>query len=182
MKSSFNNYQVRLRAMEPEDLEFLYTIENDMELWDIGITNVPYSRYALYNYLSECKNDIYTDHQLRLIVTSEQGECIGIVDLVNFDPKHLRAELGIVIQKKFRGQGYGKAAVRELLIYAHDVIHLHQLYAVVSVANQLSMRLFTQLGFEDSGILRDWLYNGDDWHDAKLLQFFYKKGANCLAI
>src|SRR3712207_4629770 len=182
MKSSIHNHQVRLRAMEPEDLEFLYGIENDMELWDIGITNVPYSRYSLYNYISECKNDIYVDRQLRLIVTSEEGDCVGIADLVNFDPKHLRAELGIVIKKKYRGKGYGKAAVKALLRYAHEVIHLHQVYVVLGVANQLSISLFTKLGFVDSGILKDWLYSDDDWHAAKLLQFFYKKGTNCLAI
>ena len=41
--------RVRLRAMEPEDLDILYRIENDMSLWDVGNTNVPYSRYALHD-------------------------------------------------------------------------------------------------------------------------------------
>ena len=34
---------VRLRAMEPEDLELLYTIENDTQLWCVGTANVPVS-------------------------------------------------------------------------------------------------------------------------------------------
>ena len=50
---------IRLRAMEPEDLDTLYKIENDMALWDVGMTNVPYSRYALHNYMSGVSNDIY---------------------------------------------------------------------------------------------------------------------------
>lgn len=32
---------ITLRAMEPEDLEVLYTIENDRSLWDMGTSNVP---------------------------------------------------------------------------------------------------------------------------------------------
>ena len=40
---------VRLRAMEPEDLDFLYAMENDKEVWDVGCTNVPYSRYVLHD-------------------------------------------------------------------------------------------------------------------------------------
>ena len=32
---------VVLRAMEPEDLDLLYQIENDTKLWNIGLTNVP---------------------------------------------------------------------------------------------------------------------------------------------
>ena len=35
---------VHLRAIEPEDLDLLYRIENDVKLWNVGTTNVPYSR------------------------------------------------------------------------------------------------------------------------------------------
>ena len=37
---------INFRAMEPEDLDLLYTIENDTKLWNIGVTSVPYSRYT----------------------------------------------------------------------------------------------------------------------------------------
>ena len=40
---------IRLRAIEPEDLDLLYQIENDSSLWDVGTTNVPYSRYTLHD-------------------------------------------------------------------------------------------------------------------------------------
>ena len=36
--------KVKLRAMEPEDLDVLYEIENDAEMWHVGAVNVPYSR------------------------------------------------------------------------------------------------------------------------------------------
>ena len=29
---------VRLRAMEPEDLDTLYQMENDVEIWNVGTT------------------------------------------------------------------------------------------------------------------------------------------------
>ena len=41
--------KVLLRALEPEDLDMLYQIENNRQLWDVGTTNVPYSRYALHD-------------------------------------------------------------------------------------------------------------------------------------
>lgn len=43
---------VRLRAIEPEDLELLYLIENDIQLWNVGASNVPYSRYVLHDYIA----------------------------------------------------------------------------------------------------------------------------------
>ena len=40
--------QIRLRALEPEDLDVLYAIENDTTIWNVGNTNVPYSRDSRY--------------------------------------------------------------------------------------------------------------------------------------
>ena len=49
---------IRLRALEPEDLEWLYSVENDEELWQWGSSNVPYSRYSLKTYIAESRHDI----------------------------------------------------------------------------------------------------------------------------
>ena len=43
---------IHLRALEPEDLDSLYNIENDEDLWDVGVTNVPYSRFVLSAYIA----------------------------------------------------------------------------------------------------------------------------------
>ena len=88
---------VKLRAIEPEDLDILYRIENDMSLWNDSVTSVPYSRYILYDYIANTKNDIYTDRQVRMMIENEKQEVVGIIDLINFEPKHLRAEIGIVV-------------------------------------------------------------------------------------
>ena len=46
-----------LRAIEPEDLDLLYQIENDSNLWQVGTTNVPYSRYTLHDYIATSSDD-----------------------------------------------------------------------------------------------------------------------------
>ena len=33
--------EIMFRAMEPEDLDVLYSIEKDIELWSAGYTTVP---------------------------------------------------------------------------------------------------------------------------------------------
>ena len=86
---------IRLRALEPEDLEWLYSIENDEELWQWGSSNVPYSRYSLKTYIAESRHDIYADGQLRLVIETEDEHLVlGCVDLMDFSPRHLRAEIG----------------------------------------------------------------------------------------
>ena len=163
---------VHLRAIEPEDLDVLYGIENDVRLWNVSVTNVPYSRYTLYEYVANSKNDIYSDRQVRMMIENEEGDVIGIVDIINFEPKHLRAEIGIVIKDEFRNKGYAKATLFNIREYSLKVLHLHQLYAYVDVENERSLRLFEKCGFIASSRLRDWLFDGKTYHDALLMQLF----------
>ncbi|MBQ9637313.1 MAG: GNAT family N-acetyltransferase [Prevotella sp.] len=164
--------QIQLRALEPEDLDDLYAIENDRDVWCVGHTNVPYSRYALHDYIATQQADIYADRQLRLIVADAEGRTVGMVDLMNFDPQHQRAELGIVVKQAARRQGFGTRAVAAILDYARLTLHLHQVYVVVSTDNSEALSLFRRAGFADGGRLSDWLYDGNGYHDAVLMQTF----------
>ena len=157
--------------MEPEDLDLLYSIENDPDVWDVGVSNVPYSRYVLRDFIAQSSGDAYTDGQVRLIVeTVEGGEVVGVADLVNYSPKHCRAEVGIVIECRHRRRGYAAEAVDLLADYAQRILHLHQLYAVVAERNDSALRLFTGRGFVRAASLPDWLYDGHGYHAAILLQ------------
>ena len=69
---------ISLRALEPEDLDLLYRIENDDALWGVGITNVPYSRFLLHEFLSSSTGDIYTDKQVRLVIENESHQTVVI--------------------------------------------------------------------------------------------------------
>lgn len=163
---------IRLRALELEDLDFLYQIENDDRLWELGVSNVPYSRRVLLDYISSASADIYVDNQVRLIVENERNEQVGIADLTDFDPRHRRAELGIVIKKEFQGQGYAKASVARLLQYARNILHLQQIYAIVGIRNQKAAKMLQSVGFEGDNILKQWLYCQDGYEDAMFFQYF----------
>ena len=164
--------KIKLRALEPEDLELLYKIENDVRLWNVGATNVPYSKYTLHDYIANSADDIYTDKQLRMMVEDTAGKTVGIVDLMNFSPRHLRAETGIVILDAERRNGYAKSALNALCDYASSVLHLHQLYGVVAKDNQAALALYEKAGFSSQEVLKDWLFNGEKYTDAILMQRF----------
>ena len=163
---------VRLRAMEPEDLDALYRIENDRDVWDVGENNVPYSRYILHDYIANASADIYADKQVRMVVENEKGQLVGVADVVNFCPSHARAEVSIVICREHRKKGYARAAIRQIMEYALRTLHLHQLYAVVREDNMPSRNLFSSLGFKSKMVLDDWLFDGKGYHNAVVMQFF----------
>ena len=167
------NKIVNLRAMEPEDLDLLYHIENDPGLWGVGATNVPYSRYVLHDYIANAAGDIYTDREVRLIIENRVGETVGIIDVTNFDAKNQRAEVGIVVSCDNRRQGYALSALHQIADYALRVLHLHQLYAIVCQDNQAALELFRKAGYNEGLQLRDWLFDGKNYQSAVLMQIFF---------
>jgi diamine N-acetyltransferase len=158
--------------MEPEDLDLLYRIENDQTLWSVGTTNVPYSRYVLHDYIANASDDIYTDRQVRFIIENGVGETVGTIDITNFDAKNLRAEVGIVVVSNHRRQGYASGALRQIIDYSLRVLHLHQLYAVISNDNEAAFQLFRNAGFQESSQLKEWLFDGKKYQSAVLMQIF----------
>jgi len=163
---------LKLRALEPEDLDALYLIENDEELWEVGQTNVPYSKYTLNNYILSASNDIYADKQVRLVMENECHRVVGLLDIQNFDPRHNRAEIGIVVVKNERGKGYGIKALKKAIEYARSFLHLHQIYAIVDDNNKKCVQLFESAGFTANSTLSQWLRCGETYHNALLMQLF----------
>ena len=161
---------VSLRAIEPEDLDLLYRIENDVRLWNVGTSNVPYSRYVLHDYVANVTNDIYTDRQVRMMIENEKGQTVGIADLVNFDPANRRAELGLIILNDFRQQGYAMATLEQIHDYARRILHLHQIYVYIDERNEASLNLFRKVDYIESAHIPDWLFDGEKYHDALLFQ------------
>jgi diamine N-acetyltransferase len=162
--------EIILRAIEPEDLDLLYRIENDRSLWNISSTNVPYSRYALHDYIANSTGDIYSDRQVRMMIENSEHTVVGIVDLVNFDPAHRRAELGLIIEKPYRKSGYALSAIEAISEYAVRVLHLSQIYAIIDLENVACLTLFRKLHWDESSRLHDWLFTGIEYHDAIVMQ------------
>ncbi|MEO0573623.1 MAG: GNAT family protein [Bacteroidota bacterium] len=161
----------KLRALEPEDLDFLYALENDTEIWEISNTLRPYSRMLLKEYLQNAGRDIFEVKQLRLCICATNDERIGLVDLFDFDPKHRRAGIGIIIlNPSDRNKGTGAEALQLLMDYCFAVLELHQVYANILEDNLKSIHLFEKLGFEKVGVKKEWLRWGGTFKNEVLYQ------------
>jgi len=168
---------VYLRALEPNDLEFVYAMENDQSIWEVSNTQTPYSRFLVRQYLENAHQDIYEAKQLRLAICQDEDfPAIGLIDLFEFDPKNNRAGVGIVIQnKEDRKQNIGSEALELLIKYSFHNLNLHQLYANISVGNVASIALFTKFGFEKIGIKKDWILLNGHYQDEAIFQLINKQ-------
>jgi diamine N-acetyltransferase len=167
---------IYLRALEPNDLEFVYAMENDENIWDVSNTQTPYSRYLVKQYLENANQDIYEAKQLRLAICQDEDfPAIGLIDLFEFDPKNNRAGIGIVIQANGnRNKKIGSEALELLIKYSFRHLNLHQLYANISSENEASKALFTKFGFQKIGTKKDWILVNGIYKDEDVFQLIKK--------
>jgi len=170
------NNRIKLRALEPEDLDALYKWENDADLWKYGASITPYSKFALKEYITESRLDIFQSKQLRLMVVwKENNEAAGTIDLYDFDPMNLRAGVGILIDKAYRGKQIGLQALELIKDYAFDFLLLKQLYAHIPTQNEISLKLFAKAGYSNTAFLKDWLKTSEGFTDVCVMQLINEK-------
>ena len=169
--AQLENEIIRLRALEPEDLEPLYRWENNPDLWSLGNTMSPYSRYILKEYIRESHRDIFDLKQLRLMIELRStGATVGTVDVYDFEPHHRRAGIGILLDPLYQGNGLATEAMNILIEYAFSFLKLHQLYVHIPVGNEASKALFTRCGFIVTGVMTDWIQTENGYSDVLMMQ------------
>ena len=149
--------KVSLRALEPTDLDFIYFWENDPNVWELSNTLVPFSKFVLTQYLKTQHLDIYSSKQLRLVIMNHKKRAIGLIDLFDFDPKHKRAGVGILIDVNHRKKGFAKEALELIEDYCFNHLDLKQIYANIGLDNLISKKLFENLGYQKVGVKKDWI-------------------------
>jgi diamine N-acetyltransferase len=166
-----NTKNSTLRALEPEDLEFLYAIENNESIWEVSHTQTPFSKYVLKQYLEHAHLDIFEAKQVRLIIEEKSTKKqIGMIDLFDFNPQHKRAGVGILIHPDFQKNGFASEALSLLISYAFSRLNLHQLYANIAEDNSKSISLFTKHNFKKVGVKKEWIFSEGKFKDEVLFQ------------
>jgi len=162
---------IYLRALEPEDLEFIHAIENDESVWEISNTQTPYSKFLIKQYLEHSQKDIFEVKQLRLVISNYNDDTLGLIDLFDFDFKNKRAGVGILVKDATnRKKGYGSEALQLLIKYSFTHLGLHQLYCNISEENETSIKLFKTQGFENIGLKKEWNYVNGSYKNEYLFQ------------
>ena len=162
---------INLRALEPEDLDFLYQIENNEAFWEVSHTQTPFSKYILKQYLENAHLNIFEAKQLRLLIEEKSTKKqIGMIDLFDFNPTHKRAGIGILIHPDFQQNGFATEALSLLINYAFSILDVHQLFANITLDNTNSLSLFAKHNFQKVGIKKDWILSEGKFKDEVLFQ------------
>ncbi len=146
----------------------MYEAENDEAAWEYSDYLAPLSKELLTHYALTYDADPFRSGQLRLIIEYDSSP-VGILDLFDISPRHLRADIGIYLLPQFRGKGWASKALESTKEYCRKRLGLHQLTASVAQSNHTAKFAFEKASFRQTGTRPDWLRTHNGYEDILLL-------------
>ncbi len=161
-----------LRPQKPSDYEAWYAGFSDrlpqQNRYDEGqISLEDYDRVWFSSLCERHQEQAARDYAYIFGVFSKQtGEHIGNVDLSTIQREEKQwANLGYSIHNQYWKQGFGKEAVRALLMSGFNHFGYHRIEAAINIDNHLSIALAQSVGLQKECIRRGFYYENEQWVD-----------------
>lgn len=93
-----------------------------------------------------------------LLVEEQDGKIAGYASVSKLFPKpayDISGEVSVYVGKDFRGQGIGKALLKELLVQTEKEGNFVSLFSLITGTNEASIHLHEKFGFTYAGVLKE---------------------------
>lgn len=112
------------------------------------------------------------------MVLKQNYKFIGTVGLNGLQLKNKRAEIGYELHPDYWRKGYTSEAILEVLHYSFTELELNRIGAVVYPENVPSIDLLEKIGFTKEGLLRDYMFQNNEFHDTYVLSLLKEEWKN----
>lgn len=153
---------VRLRPLEREDLYFVHQLDNNASIMRYWFEE-PFEAFAELTALYDAH--VHDQGERRFVIECNH-ENAGLVELVEIDYVHRRAEFQIVVMPEYQGKGLASAATKLALDYGFSVLNLYKLYLLVDKENSKAIHVYEKLGFVVEGELKHEFFVQGQYRDA----------------
>lgn len=150
-------HSVKLRPLEREDLRYVHQLDNNASVMRYWFEE-PYEAFV---ELSDLYDKHIHDQRERRFVVECDGEKAGLVELVEINHVHRRAEFQIIISPEYQGKGLATRAAKLAMDYGFTVLNLYKLYLIVDKENEKAIHIYRKLGFSVEGeLMHEFFING----------------------
>jgi len=155
--------RVRLRALEPTDVDAIWTWHQDHEFHVLDGWTYPASRKQIADLVDAVGESTFQN--VWLGIETETAALIGYTTLKRARPEHRSAEFGIAIERGHWNAGYGTDATQTLLRFAFAEMGLHRVELDVLDTNTRAQRVYEKCGFQVEGRARESRFRDGRWCD-----------------
>ncbi|MFC3749796.1 GNAT family N-acetyltransferase [Paenibacillus sp. GCM10012306] len=159
--------EVRLRSIQADDWESSY-----LSGFDTPARRFLECTIELPPTISEAKKFVEdnagfssTNGRIMFTIENLNGENVGGINLNSIDERNGTFSIGIVIDKEYRGKGYGTRAMKILLKYAFLERRLNKFNDYVLEGNEASAKMMQKLGCVQEGVRRQVVYINGQYLD-----------------
>ena len=153
-----------LRALERGDLRFIHDQVNNRSVMAYWFEEP----YESFDELEELySRHIHDNAERRFVVENKDKELIGLVELIEIDYIHRRAEFQIIVAPAHQGKGFARFCIHKALDYSFTILNLHKIYLSVAVDNAKALHLYQQCGFAEEGHLVGEFFIEGQYRDVK---------------
>ena len=147
--------EVTIRPLTPEDSDKIFTMFTAMSEEALRWGMPPYTRERIETWMSKIENLIIlgAEHDQRLIGYAQ-------IEKETHPRRKGMAELAVYLRQGYHGAGLGTLITQILLEKAREQ-GVHKVNIGTVDENEAAIRLFTKLGFEKEGRMRDCFYGED---------------------
>lgn len=159
---------LKFRPLEREDLRFVHELDNNetvMHYW----FEEPYEAFV---ELCDLYDKHIHDQSERRFVAEYKNQSVGLVELVEINHIHRRAEFQIIVHPNHQGKGFATMATRLAMDYAFTVLNLYKLSLIVDCENVRAIQVYKKVGFKEEGRLRHEFFVNGEYRDVFRMAIF----------
>lgn len=112
--------------------------------------------------------DTKVDYRIFDLLEKETNQVIGSCGFHNWIVDHDRAEIGYELHPAYRGQGYMREAMTQILPFAFSEMNLNRIEAFIAPENSKSIQLVEHFNFVKEGVVRGHYKVGAVYEDSIL--------------
>ena len=146
---------ITLRKPEERDIVPIYEGVQDPLI--PKFTRIP-ANYQMANaehYVRErCPNGLTMQTEIQFALEYD-GQFAGALSFHTLDLAEEKAEIGYWLTADVRGKGIATSAVKLLTNYGFESIGFHRIEALVVESNRPSLKVLSNAGYKQEGVLRD---------------------------
>lgn len=166
-----NDGNLFLRKISKDDVEFIFKSLNDRDLityLSLGpLKTLEHSKRLIKGYLKYWDNNVQFNYIIEFLEVNKVK--IGSISLWNINWQHHRAQIGIWLVPSFWSKGLAEISLNLIKNIAYNHLKLNRLEAYIAIENERSITLFEKCGFNEEGVLKEYLNFHGNYHDAAIM-------------
>lgn len=163
----FETSRLYIRLMEGRDIEFVRRLHNEESTLNklTDPFHVSQEEQELwFNSLSKSRKS-----RRYILIEKESDEICGIIRIDDLDLTNRSATVGADVDLRFRRQGLASEAYERIINYLFNDLGLHRLQLVTLITNDIALKLYQKLGFQQEGVIRESIYRNGEFNDLILM-------------